>query len=183
MKVTSQILSLTPQPCPPSPLPPPASVPLMPQAALAGAMNRIRELEQLAALPTIVRSVLFVAVVVACDVAGASCPARSCFAITFETLGCKAENDVNNRYPGARLTVKPLELKEVACDPDARLRNDAPPAAATEYYYQVWSGDPCRAFGKPVTLFIPDRCCDTIPLTDSCTIKERVLQDLPPWAQ
>lgn len=130
----------------------------------------------------------FAALLALSEIAGASCVRQPCYALTFETLSCKAETDVENRYPGARITVKPLRLREVACMPDyPLLLNSQPPptdvVTATNYYYHVWSHEPCLAFRKPVTLFVSDRCCDVVPPSGECTIKEPVLKDLPPWAQ
>jgi hypothetical protein len=119
----------------------------------------------------------------------AKCPPSPCYAITFETTTCVPNIDVEESFPGARLSIKPLGIREVSCIPEARLflkPGEVPTRIAElkDYYYQVWSHQPCRPFGaKPVTLFLSARCCDTKPHKGECTVKTPVLKDLPPWAQ
>lgn len=121
--------------------------------------------------------------------AAAACIYTPCFAITFETLECKAEDDINDIFRGARLKIKPRRIREVACDPDhPDLSNDkarfAQVEKSSEYFYHLDSRDSCAVFrGKRPTLFLQRECCDTLPAEGACAKGVQTLKDLPPWAQ
>ena len=135
------------------------------------------------------RHSIVVAVLFAAQAAVAKCPYSPCYAITFDTLECVAENDINDSFPGARLKIKPLKVREVACGPDYSLllkNNDIPEQVAktSEYFYHLYSRDSCGAFrGRTVTMFLERECCDTVPATGACAKRVQSLKDLPPWAQ
>ncbi len=134
-------------------------------------------------------SIVVAAALFAAQVAAAKCPYSACYAITFDTLECVVENDINDSFPGARLKIKPLKIREVACGPDypLLLKDKEIPGQvekATEYFYQLYSRDSCGPFrGKSVTMFLERECCDTTPATGACAKRVPTLKDLPPWAQ
>ena len=134
-------------------------------------------------------SIVVAVLTVATQGAMAKCPYSPCFAITFDTLECIDENEINDSFPGARLKIKPLKIREVACGPDypLLLKDKEPPAQvakASEYFYHLYSRDPCGSFrNRPVTMFLERECCDTVPATGACAKNVQSLKDLPPWAQ
>jgi hypothetical protein len=120
--------------------------------------------------------------------AWAKCPYRPCYAVTFDTLQCTAENEVNDTFPGAHLRIKPSKIREVACGPTYPMRPDNETservANTSDYFYHLYSPDPCASFrNRSVTMFLEFECCDTVPAEGACAKKVQTLKDLPPWAQ
>lgn len=118
----------------------------------------------------------------------AACLPSACYAVTFDVIACSNAEEGRGRVV-ANLRIKPTEVREVPCYPDAAsLKGDAqrrPPRWDGEFQIPFWLGVEmhCSALPRTMRKLWRPKCCDVVGQMHECAAAPHTLDELPSWAK
>jgi hypothetical protein len=111
--------------------------------------------------------IALLAVMASSTMSHAKCPSAACYEVDFEVQACtlRAVESVDSP-DGAVLETGPVRARLVPCSKGADLQKSTPPSQIErerEFFYRTSADKATCAnlLGKRITLFAPNRCCDT----------------------